>query len=47
MAVRSNKRISEAFYKASNDVSAAELLTNRATTKKGPFHEVERVLSAG
>ena len=46
MAARSNKRVSVAFYKALKDVSAAEFLKNRPATKKGPFYEVERVLSA-
>ena len=47
MAARSNKRVSGPFYKALKDVRAAELLKNRPETKrKGPFYEVERVLSA-
>ena len=46
MAARSNKRVSGAFCKALRDVSAAEFLKNRPATTKGPFYEVERVLSA-
>lgn len=47
MAARSSKRVSGEFYKALEDVNAAEFLKNRPATKKGPFYEVERVLSAG
>ena len=47
MAARSSKRVSGAFYKqALEDASAAEFLKNRPATKRGPFYEVEIVLSA-
>ena len=45
MATRSNKRVSEGFYKALNDVSPADFLKSQPATKTGPFYQVERVPS--
>ena len=45
MAARSSNRASKGFYKALNNVSTADFLKNGPVAKRGPFYEIERVLS--
>jgi len=45
MAARAKKRVSKGFYKDLNNVSTAGYLNDRTSARKGPFYEVERVLS--
>ena len=45
MAARAQKRVSKGFYKDLSNVSTADYLNDRTSASKGPFYEIERVLS--
>lgn len=45
MAARAQKSVTKGFYKDLSNVSTADYLNDRTSASKGPFYEIERVLS--